>query len=63
MALMSAAEVHGVGAFNGKDVNINVDRITCGYCRNDGGLTALKEYLGINTLTITDRMGNVVNHF
>jgi hypothetical protein len=56
MSLMKAIEAFGPGKL-GKRLTINVDRWTCGLCKGDGGLNALRKYAGLDELRIVDSKG------
>ena len=58
MALMDASG--SILASNRKVVTIYVDRPTCDWCINDGGLIALKKFLGLDELVVFDSLGTGV---
>ena len=56
MSLMKAIDVLGPGNL-GKKLTINVDRVSCGFCKGDSGLDALRRYAGLDELRIVDSVG------
>jgi len=58
MVLMKLADQVGLRDLANSCVTINVDRYTCAFCQNDGGIQALKKYLKLKNLTIVDRDGS-----